>query len=76
MRLCNREDFEKVDSGMFYDMQVMALGSMEAMACADLSEVKQMGNLMMPMYEIVQLMVTDCNGDNCNTNQDEKEAFL
>ena len=39
MRLCNREDFEKVDSGMFYDMQVMALGSMEAMACADLSEV-------------------------------------
>ena len=35
-----------------------------------------MGNLMMPMYEIVQLMVTDCDGDNCNTNPTEKEAFL
>ena len=75
MRVCNREDFEKVDSGMFYDMQVMSLGSMEALACADLSETKLMGNLMMPMYEIVQLIMTDCDGDGCG-DPGEKEAFL
>ena len=75
MRLCTKEDFERVNSGMLYDMQVMTLGSMEAMACPDLSEIQLMGNMMLPMYELVQFYMTECDGDNC-VDGPEKETFL
>lgn len=75
MRVCRREEFEKVGSGMFYDMQVMALGSMEALVCPDYDGHELLGNLMLPMYEVVQFVMTDCDGDTCG-DATEKADFL
>ena len=53
MRVCNREDFEQINAGMLYDVTSMALGSPEALACPDFSDVQLLGNMMLPSYEIV-----------------------
>ena len=75
MHVCSREEFEKVGAGQLYDMQVMGLGTPEALVCPDYDGNQLMGNLMLPMYEIVQLIMTDCNGEACGDST-EKADFL
>lgn len=75
MRKCRKEDFARVRNTMFYDLQVMSLGSPEALACPDFEGVEQFANLMLPRYEIIQFLLSDCDGENCASSED-KEAFL
>lgn len=55
---------------MFYDMQVMALGTEEAVVCPDFSQVQLLANMMQPRYEVIQFYLTDCIGDNCARSRD------
>lgn len=53
----------------------MSLGSAEALACPEFDKVKQLGNKMLPMYEVVQFYATDCEGSQCAA-QSEIDTFL
>jgi len=49
----------------------LSLGWPEALACPDLEDVSQFANLMLPDFEIIQFIISDCEGDHCASPEEK-----
>lgn len=74
MRLCTVEDFREVDSEVLYTEEALLYGS-ESLLCMDTELIKLYGNHQTRFVRSAQIEITDCTGDDCETDPDLIESF-